>query len=194
MLLAVATSWLDSLNVYFLPALGVLALVSLSILGCVLTVMGMPGNWLILLTAFAYDFLIADGSRIELGIRVLILLLGLAIVGEALELLTGVAGAASKGGSRRGAAGALLGSLAGGILGMGIGIPIPIVGPVVGMIVCAALGALAGTVLAEHASGRELPHAIEIGVAAMWGRVAGSLAKTLVGMLMVAVVILGLVM
>lgn len=191
--LAVLGPWLASLGGSLLPAFCVVSLIALAMLGCALTVMGMPGNWLILLAAIVYDVMIADGSRIQMGQRILIVLLVLAVVGEALELLAGVWGVSRQGGSKRGAAGALLGSLVGGVMGMGIGLPIPVVGPVVGMIVFAGLGALIGTTIAEHTIGRELKDSVQIGIAAMWSRMAGSLAKSLVGVLMLAVILLGLV-
>ena len=152
----------------------------------------MPGNWLIPVAALVYDLAIPNGWQIEMGKHVLLALLALAIVGEALETLAGAMGVAKKGGSRRGAFGALVGSMIGGIAGAAIGIPIPVVGSIIGLIVFAAIGALVGAVIVESTLGKSFSESVDIGLAAMWGRILGSIAKTLAGGIMVGVVVAGL--
>ena len=108
----------------------IVACLALMLVGWGLTLLGMPGNWLIAIVALVYNLLAPADTRWELGGWFVIATFGLAAVGEALESLAGAMGVARKGGSRRGAFGALAGSLAGAILGAVAGLPIPV--PVVG--------------------------------------------------------------
>jgi uncharacterized protein YqgC (DUF456 family) len=171
----------------------VCACITLVCTGWVLTLLGMPGNWLIAVVALVYNLLAPEGSRLELGQWTVITTFALAALGEALESLAGAMGVARKGGSRRGAVGALVGSLVGALLGVLVGLPVPIVGSVLAAVVFASGGALVGTMIAETTTGKDLPTSVDIGVAAMWGRLFGSIAKTIVGGVMVAVVIVGIV-
>ena len=83
---------------------------------------------------------------------------------------------------------ALFGSVVGAVVGMFVGIPIPIVGSLIAAIVFAGLGAAAGAVLGESLFGSsQWNSSREIGLAAFRGRVLGTLAKMLVGSVMVAV-------
>lgn len=151
-----------------------------------LNLFGLPGNWCILLIAVLYELFAPDG-RFELSWTMIGILAGLAVLGEALEFAAGAVGVRRTGGSRRSAAFSLAGSLVGGILGAGMGLPIPIVGSVVGVLVFAGLGALVGAVLGEHTQGRELAGSLQVGAAAFVGRVCGSIGKSIVGAVMVAV-------
>ena len=99
-----------------LTGLGVLVSVAGVIGSWVLTLIGMPGNWCIVLLAVGYELLLAPAGRLELGWPVIWLLIALAVAGELLEAATGVVGVAKTGGSRRSATAALIGSFAGGIL------------------------------------------------------------------------------
>ncbi len=98
------------------------------------------------------------------------------------------------GGSRRSAVLALVGSLAGGATGVLVGVPIPLVGPLVAAVLFAGLGALAGAMLGESWKGRSLDQSVRVGKAAFWGRLFGTLAKTLIGAVMVVVALAALVL
>ena len=188
------SGWLSSAaSVAGLTTLIVAAL-ALMLAGWALTLLGMPGNWLIAIVALLYNLLAPEGTRWELGTWFVIATFGLALVGEALESLAGAMGVARKGGSRRGAFGALAGSLAGAIVGAvaGLPIPVPVVGSVIAAIMFAALGALVGALVAETTTGKDFSTSVDIGLAAMWGRIFGSFAKTSVGGVMVAVVMVGM--
>ena len=148
---------------------------------------GLPGNWLILVATVAYAYYAPVDHPLAMGWWVIALLFALAVFGELIELLAGAMGASKKGGSRRGAILALFGSMAGGIVGLFVGIPIPIVGSIVAALVFAGAGALAGAMVGELWKGRNLPGSWEIGKAAFWGRIFGTLAKAAVGGVMVAV-------
>jgi uncharacterized protein YqgC (DUF456 family) len=108
-----------------------------------------------------------------------------------IEFLAGALGASKAGASKRGTALALVGSLIGGLAG--IFVPVPIVGQIVGPIVCAGLGALVGAVLGEQWKGRDLEQSLNIGHAAFWGRLIGTLGKILVGCVMLVLMIASLI-
>ncbi len=177
-----------------LVVISIATLIVFSIGAWALTLFGLPGNWIMAGVALLYDLLAKDGTRPELGTTVVVSLFVLAAVGEALEFLAGALGAARKGGSRRGAVYALIGSTIGGVLGAVVGLPVPVVGSVLGVVIFAGIGALLGAVLGEIQHGQELSTSVDIGVAAFWGRLLGSLAKTLVGGVMLAVIVVGLFM
>ena len=157
--------------------------------GWLLTLLGLPGNWLIVLGAAAYHLWGPADGRLELSLSTLIALVVLATVGEILEFALGAVTATRAGGSRRAAVGALGGGIAGGVAGMFVGIPIPIIGPVIAAVLFAAVGAMVGAFLAQG-SMRELEDARKawhIGKAAFWGRLSGTLAKLVVGTVMVLI-------
>lgn len=159
-----------------------------------LNIAGLPGNWMVVGLAALYAYLVADGSRVDVGWPVVIVLLVLALVGELIEFAAGAVGATRAGGSKRGAALSLLGSLLGGLAGMFVGaaIPIPVIGPVIGALFFASLGALVGAVLGEKWKGRDLEESLRIGNVAFWSRLAGTLGKIGVGAVMIAVLIAAL--
>jgi uncharacterized protein len=158
-----------------------------------LTLVGMPGNWLMVAAVVVYVLLVPHEGRLAIGWTTVTILVVLATLGELLEFLAGALGAAKAGGSKRGAVLALVGSLVGGIAGLFIGLPIPVVGPVLGVVLFAAMGAFAGAVLGEQWKGRELGQSLRVGQAAFWGRLLGTVAKTTIGALMVVTTIVALV-
>jgi uncharacterized protein len=161
------------------------------LLACwMLTLVGMPGNWLMVVATAIY----ACCMPAALGWKVVVLLSMLAALGEIIELLAGAMGAAKAGGSRRGAVMALAGSIIGGIVGVFIGVPIPLVGPVLAAVLFAGLGALVGAICGETWAGRDLSSSWKIAKLAFWGRLAGTLGKMLLGALMVAVVVAALLL
>lgn len=165
------------------------------IVGLLLTLLGMPGNWLIVLAAAAYTIWGPAEGLPQMGLYTVLTLFALAVLGEILEFVLGAVTARRAGGSRRAAVGALGGGLAGAVAGMFVGIPIPFVGPFLAAILFASLGAMAGAYMAQQASPEweEQQKAWQIGKAAFWGRLSGTLAKLLIGMLMVIVATAALV-
>ncbi len=162
-------------------------LVVILLVGWVLTLLGMPGNWLIVAAVVGYVLLVPEQSPVAIGWGVVVALAVLAVVGELLEFLAGALGATKAGASKRGAVLALAGSVAGGIAGLFIGVPVPIVGPIIAAVLFAGLGAFAGAVLGERWKGRGFDESWQIGKAAFWGRLLGTLAKTVVGAVMVGI-------
>jgi uncharacterized protein YqgC (DUF456 family) len=155
--------------------------------GWLLTLLGLPGNWLIVLAAAAYSVWGPEEARPEMSLWTPLALLGLAVVGEVLEFALGAVAAKRAGGSRRAALGTLAGGLAGAVAGMFVGVPIPIVGPLIAAVLFAALGAMAGALAAQksHRNLAEAQKAWRIGKAAFWGRLGGTAAKIVVATLMV---------
>jgi uncharacterized protein YqgC (DUF456 family) len=153
-----------------------------------LTLLSMPGNWLMVAVTAVYAYLIPA----TLGWKTVVVLLILAALGEVVELLLGTVGTGRAGGSRRGAIMALVGSVLGGILGIFFGLPIPLVGSVLAAVLFAALGAMVGAVLGETWSGRSLGTSWRIAKAAFWGRLTGTLGKMLIGAAMIAAVVVAM--
>jgi hypothetical protein len=58
-------------------------------------------------------------------------------------------------------------------------VPIPVIGSVVAAVLFAGLGAMAGAILGEVSAGQRLDTSWQIGKAAFWGRLAGTLGKML---------------
>lgn len=72
--------------------------------GWLLTLLGMPGNWLIVAAAALYVLVVPGESRLAIGWPAVALLAGLAILGEIAELVAEALGVSKAGGSRRSAA------------------------------------------------------------------------------------------
>src|SRR5258706_183552 len=113
-----------------------LLLVALQFTGLFLTILGLPGLWLMVATLVGYAWLTTMGHYV--GWTSLIAVLALALIAEVLEFYVGSAGAKKAGASRRGMLGALVGALIGGFV---FTIPVPILGTIFGVCVGAFLGA-----------------------------------------------------
>lgn len=125
----------------------VLVLVCLCALGA--NFVTLPGNWLMVLAAALFAWLVPHPGRDGLLWPTVGATLLLAIIGEALEFWAGAAGAKKQGGSRRGMLLAMLGAMLGSIGGAFLGMPIPIIGPLVAAVLGGGLGAFGGAYLGE---------------------------------------------
>jgi len=149
----------------------------------------LPGNWIIvaLTVLFAVFVHLPSGAGISLWSAGVVI--GLALLGEVIELAAGAAGAAKSGGSRRGMVlsmvGAMLASMAGASLG--IFIPVPVVGPLIGAVAGGAIGAFAGAYAGETWKGRSEDERLAVSRAALVGRVFGTVGKLGIGGIMVVV-------
>lgn len=148
----------------------VLLLVAACLAGLVLIPFGLPGLWLMVLGVVGYGWL-TDFRTVGVGLMALVL--GLAILGEVLEAWLGFRMARRYGGSGRAGWGALAGGLAGAV----IGVPVPLVGPVIG----GFLGAFVGAALFEYTRARQAGAAAWAGWGAVLGRAAASAAKMALG-------------
>lgn len=145
-----------------------------------------PGNWLILVFSFVYALVLPDEAHPNLTWWVLGIALGLAVLGELWEFLAGAAGAAKRGGSRRGAVLAIVGSMVGSILGAMLGAPLPVAGPMLGALFGGAAGAFVGAYFGERSRTHE--DRVHIGKGALWGRLFGTAGKLVCGLIMVVLI------
>lgn len=147
-----------------------------------LTLLGLPGNWLmvagtVLLAWWRWDTHRPAGDQM-FSIGTLAAIVLLAGAGEILEFLAAALGAKRAGASRRGAWGALGGGFVGGIVGTFL-IPIPLLGTLVG----ACLGAGFCAWGLELAGGRTHRASVHAAVGAGAGRLLGTMIKLAIGIL-----------
>jgi len=144
-----------------------------------LNLLGLFGSWLIVgaviiayvVTGFSYFSIVG-----------IVLLLGLAILGEIGETAAAGYGASRFGGSRGSIVAAIVGCIAGAILGTPI---FPLIGTVIG----ACAGAFVGALLYEYiVMEQKFQGAARTGVGAALGKVGGILAKFGVALVMVVVI------
>jgi len=154
----------------------VLLLVGAGLVGLVLIPFGLPGLWVIVLGILGYGWL-TDFRTLSVGLVVLVV--GLAIVGEVVEAWVGFRFARRYGGSSRAGWGALVGGLVGAI----IGVPVPLVGSVIGGFV----GAFVGAALFEYSRARRSEGAMMAGWGAVLGRAVAAGVKIGLGIVIVVV-------
>jgi uncharacterized protein YqgC (DUF456 family) len=154
----------------------------------VLTLLGLPGNWGLLAIAAIAAYFIPETSYDVSGMTVL-LALGLATAGEVIEFLAGAAGVNQLGGSRKGSTLALAGSVIGAIVGIFVGVPVPIVGSLIAAVLFGGIGAFAGAVAGERWDGKEWDLAIRIGWGALFGKLLGTLLKSICGTIMLVLLL-----
>jgi uncharacterized protein YqgC (DUF456 family) len=158
-----------------MPWLWYLCLIALQFTGLFLTIVGLPGLWLMVATLVGYAWITTMGHYV--GWTTLIVIFGLALIAEVLEFYVGSAGAKKAGASRRGMLGALVGALVGGFL---FTIPVPVLGTIFG--VC--FGAFVGAALVEMGVVGNATHAGRVGWGAAKGRFFGIVLKLCFGLLM----------
>jgi uncharacterized protein YqgC (DUF456 family) len=143
-----------------------------------LVVLGLPGNWLMILSTAVFAWVVRspDPQHQSIGNLTLISLVVLATLGEILEFVAGVFGSRQAGGTRGGAVGALVGGIVGAIIGTFI-IPIPVLGSLLG----ACGGAFTGALSFELAGGLDMEASVRSGIGAGVGRFFGTVAKAGMG-------------
>jgi len=176
------------MNSNVLPFVEAVLLVLGSLFAWLLTVLQLPGNWLmVLLTAMA-AWLIPEETRFSVGWPTVGIVFALAVVGEVLELATGAVAAKKQGASRRAVCLALVGGIAGALFGAGGGSVVPVLGTLIGILAGGAAGAFLGAYLGETWKGRSEAQAVAVGRAVAIGRTLGVLGKMSVGVVMVLIV------
>ncbi|MHB8973024.1 MAG: DUF456 family protein, partial [Pirellulaceae bacterium] len=113
---------------YIVALVAPVALLVVLVVGWIMTLLSLPGNWLMVLGAALYALLVPDAWRIDVGWVVVGAVLAVAVLGEVLETLTVALGTSRAGGSKRSALLGLCGSIGGGLVGAVVGLPIPVVG------------------------------------------------------------------
>ncbi len=159
----------------------------------IIGLLGLPGNWLMLIATAIYALAVPEPAAESLWWIVLAILLILAIAGEAIEMLASAHGVRKHGGTKFSAllsfAGAIVGAIFGAVIGTGF---MPIVGSLVGALLLSSAGALGGAFLGEQWSGRSVDDSLQVGQAAFWARLAGTAAKMAIGCVMLTVVLVAL--
>ena len=160
-----------------------IVLTLLTLLGFAANVLGLPGNWFIVAMAFGCWWIVLPESSSHVSPLPFVAILVAALLGELLEFLAGALGASRVGGSKRGTVLAIGGSIGGAVTGLFLGnlIPIPIVGPVIASLLLGASGAFAGAIVGERWVGKDWEHSLQVGNAAFWGRLIGTVGKAVCG-------------
>lgn len=151
-------------------------LILLNALWLMLVVFGLPGNWLIVISACLFAWWRAEDD--VFSIYTLIAVAALAVLGELIEFFAGAGGAKRAGAGWRGSIGALLGALTGAIFGTFL-LPIPFLGTLIGACVGAGLGAWG----LELAGGRKLQDSARFAMGAGIGEFLGITSKFILGIL-----------
>jgi uncharacterized protein YqgC (DUF456 family) len=138
---------------------GAIAIVLVQVAALCMIPLGLPGTWLQVIAAGIATWVL---DRPLTGVLVVV---GLALVGEVAEALSGRWGARRFGGSSRAAWGALIGGFA----GLFVGTPVPILGSLLMSFVGTFVGAVAGEMWGRGATAPEL----RVGFGAVLGRAAG---------------------
>lgn len=147
------------------------------IAGLAIVIVNLPGLWVMALAAAVYAVLT---SLSLITPKVLLLLLGLALVAEIIDVFAAGAGAKRAGASRRGLIGAIVGGMLGGFIFSFI---LPLIATLAG--VC--LGTFLGALIAELSAGKEVGQSVRIGVNATAGRLIGTLCKLSFGAVMLLI-------
>jgi len=138
-------------------------------LGVFLTALTLPGTWFMLLAAVLFQWWQPSTfSWWTLGVCI-----GLAVLGEVLEMFASAAGASRAGSSKRAAIGSVVGSLVGGLACTFL-IPIPIIGTLLGAVGGAACGAM---LVERGVVGKTWNESREVAKGAAVGRLWATVAK-----------------
>jgi uncharacterized protein YqgC (DUF456 family) len=156
--------------------IAMLLLALLSLAGLAMIPLGLPGLWVMVGGILAYGWVTDFRSD---TVTMIVIVLGLAFLGELVENWIGFRYAKRYGGSTRSGWGALVG----GLVGAAIGVPVAIIGSVIG----AFLGSFIGAAVFEYTSSRHAGLATRAGWGAVLGRAAGAAIKIALG-LVIAVI------
>ena len=149
-----------------------------AVAGLISHVFGLPGNFIILADSLLFGWY--DGFR-EVSLKILIILLALALLGELIEFIVGILGAKKYKSSNK----AIVGSIVFGIIGGILGIPFFLgIGAVIG----AFIGAFVGAFLVEFFLEKKVDKAMKSGWGAFVGRLAGTFFKGAIGIAMIVIV------
>ena len=150
--------------------MALLILAGVILLSLILIVLGLPGLWIMVASAVAYNMLVPGDP---IGWFTLIAVTVLGVIAEVLEFTLSGQYARKYGGSRRAGWGAIIG----GIVGAIVGVPVPIVGPVIGAFAGSFIGALA----AELTAGSSAGAAGRVAWGALIGRAVSTALKIAIG-------------
>ena len=141
--------------------------------------LGLGGNFIIIGLALIYALITGFDP---IGWQLLLVLLGIALLGEGIEFVVGTFYAAKQGASKAGVVMAFVGGLAGAALGNQV---FPILGAVLGSFV----GAFAGAVSGEYYMEQRLEPSLRIGGYAFLGRLMAIFIKHALSLVMVFLIL-----
>jgi len=141
--------------------------------------LGLGGNFIVLGLAVVHALVTGFDP---IGWRLLLVLLGIALLGELIEFVVGTFYVAKQGASKAGVVGAFLGGLLGAVLGNGA---VPVIGAVLGSFA----GAFGGAVLGEYLHRERMEPSLRVGGHAFIGRLLAILIKHALGLIMVFLVL-----
>ncbi len=159
-----------------ITALAILCIL-LMLASLLLHLFGLPANWLILFFAALWAFLVPGNA---LSLQVLLLMGGLAVVGEIMETLMAHIWGKKYGGSTMGTVAGMIGALIGAIMGAPLLFGI-------GALFGALAGAFLGSLAVELLRGNHNKDALRAAWGTMLGRLGGTLVKTAIGCAMVVI-------
>jgi uncharacterized protein YqgC (DUF456 family) len=152
-----------------------------AVIGVGLTMLTLPGIWVAILAAALCQWWQGDlYSWWTLGAAAIV-----GVVAEVADLGASAIGAAKVGGTRRGAIGSLIGAIVGAVLGSPIFFPL-------GTVLGAAVGAGVGAIVMERHGGRKTwAESVKIGGGAAAGRLAATVMKVLLAIVVGAILVVG---
>lgn len=165
--------------VEYIPALLNIAMAVMLVIGIILTLVGLPGNLLILLAAVSYGWH-EDFAHLTYGS--LLTLAGLWLSGELMDFLASIMGAKKERASGKATAAAFLGAITGGIVGTGI---LPIIGTIIGSIV----GGFSASYYVEYKYANDKEKALQVAKGVVKGQLLGMLIKFVVAISMSVTII-----
>jgi uncharacterized protein YqgC (DUF456 family) len=151
----------------------------LLIFASLMVYLGLGGNFVIIGLALVHALVTGFDP---LSWHLLLILLGIALLGEGVEFVVGTFYPARQGASRSGVVGAFVGGLLGAAVGNSL---VPVVGAVLGSFV----GAFGGAVFGEYRRNQKLEPSLRIGTHAFIGRLVAILFKHALGLVMVFLVL-----
>ena len=142
--------------------------------GVIMTMVGLPGNIIIVLIGLAYGYY---DRFTHVNDVVLVIIIGVFVVSELIDFWAGLIGAKKQKASKRAVVAAFAGTVLGGIWGTAI---LPLIGSIVG----ALLGAFIITALAEYTKTKNKEQAKRVAIGVLKGQIIGMIFKvaTAVGM------------
>ena len=147
--------------------------------GLVLTVVTLPGTWLMLLAMMGYALLTRSAAYV--GWKTLLGLFVLAVAAEVIDFLASGAGAKKAGASRRAAIGAVIGGVLGAIfLSFILFFP-------VGTIAGACIGCFVGAGVTELLVRRDFGQSVRVGYHAAKGRLFGIVTRIMFAIVMMSI-------
>ncbi len=157
--------------------LGYILLVVALLAGLYINLLALPGLWLMVVSASVYAW--ATDWR-YIGLKTLVVLVGLGLIAEGVEFVAGSAGAKRAGGSRRALAGAIVGGLLGAVF-FSFTIPVPVLGTIIGTVVGVVAGTFGGATAGHYWARGNSANALRVGWAAARGRFWGTIYKLCIG-------------